>query len=293
MTGIARKVRVSASATAPLVLVLGLFALQTAACRKEPVRDVPGTFTFHGATIHPAALFDLYRSKEQRLDLAAYKSSLKYGEWDSQPGWFITEYEENLATGNKPFAAYAVFTNLDPFSPEAANQRELYIVSMTFDDGTQNEVDTLLLVEKQGSQLLLLRAWPEGTGCNGSIGGERIEGDNFFYTRELTPHSLLELTEPARRGAFDLSPNEDIEAGVLHCVGVASYVYNFAEDRDTLTSVRFDEDKRDTAPARTAGYRFQACFNALYNSYLEQGRILLSPKDLDEFGRAFQEQCIK
>jgi hypothetical protein len=280
------------AAGAAVLLGACLFALQSAACRKEPPRDIPGTFTFRGATIHPAALFDLYRSKERSLDLAAYKSSLKYGEWDTQPGWFITEYEENLATGNKPFVGYAVYTNLDPFSPEAANLRELYIVSMTFDDGTQNEVDTLMLLEKQGSFLLLLRAWPEGTGCSGAIDGERIEGDNFFYARQLTPLSLLELSEPARSGSLELSPNEDLEAGILHCVGTASYVYNFAEDRETLISVRLDEEKRDTNPARTAGYRFQTCFNALYNSYVEQGRILLSPKDLDDFARAFQEKCL-
>lgn len=280
------------AAAAAVLLGACLFVLQSEACRKEPPRDIPGTFTFRGDTIHPAALFDLYRSKEQSLDLAAYKTTLKYGDWDTQPGWFITEYEENLVTGKKPFVGYAVFTNLDPFSPEAANRRELYIVSMTFDDGTQNEVDTLMLLEKQGSLLLLLRAWPEGTGCSGAIDGERIEGDNFFYARELTPLSLLELSEPAKSGALELSPNEDLEAGMLHCVGVASYVYNFAEDSDTLISVRLDEETRDTNPARTAGYRFQTCFNVLYNSYVEQGRILLSPKDLDEFARAFQEKCV-
>lgn len=285
------KVRGTASGTAVLLGVC-LFALQFAACRKAPPRDIPGTFTFHGATIHPAALFELYRSKERSLDLAAYKTTLKYGEWDTQPGWFITEYEENLATGKKPFVGYAVFTNLDPFSPEAANQRELYLASMTFDDGTQNEVDTLMLLEKQNSLLLLLRAWPEGTGCSGGIDGERIQGDNFFYTRELTPFSLLELSEPAKSGALELSPNEDLEAGILHCVGVAGYVYNFAQDSDTLISVRLDEETRDTNPSRTAGYRFQTCFNALYNAYLEQGRILLGPKDLDEFARAFQEKCV-
>jgi len=43
----------------------------------------------------------------------------------------------------------------------------------------------------------------------------------------------------------------------------------------------------------TDKFRFQSCFNRVFNAYLAEGKKALSPKDVVEFARRFSDECVK
>jgi hypothetical protein len=271
---------VAAAFLAALALLGGAVA-----CKAPVAEDVPGEFTFRGTAVHPAAVSAMYRSGTGQIDLAAFKTSLAAGQWEAQPGWWVTEFEEDLATGRTPFFAYAAFAA--PLTGGA----ETYILSITFNAGEPADVDNILLLQKSGSWLGLIRAWEEGSACDGGIMAQRMEGDNFFYSRELTPAALLGLA--VLDTPLALNPNEDLEATNESCYAAANYVYSLTQDRADLISVRLYDEPAVDEKGRTEGYRYQSCFNRIYNAYLAEGKTALSPKDVDEFAARFRDECLK
>ena len=170
---------------------LALFAAAPA-CKTPVPADVPGEFTFHGVAVHPAAVKALYRSSTGLIDLAAFQTNLEAQQWEDQPGWWVTEFEEDPASGRSPFFAYAAFAG--PVSGGA----ETYILSITFNEGEPADVDNIVLLQKSGTMLGLVRAWTEGSACDGGILAERMEDDNFLYARDLTPAAFWS-SRPTRR----------------------------------------------------------------------------------------------
>jgi hypothetical protein len=255
------------------------------ACRRDAPVDEPGAFTFRGLPVHPAAVADLYRSPQGFIDLAPFPGPGRpeFGEWEDMPGWWIVEYGENLATGRIPFFAYAAFAG--PVSDNV----ETYILSITFDDGRAGDADNLLIVQKSGSALYLLGTWEEGSGCSGGIFAQRIEGDNFFYSRDLTPLDMLELATDVR---FDLTAHEDLEATADSCYASANFIFRILEGIEELVSIRLYDEPKPEDKGRTDLYRFQACFDRLFNAALAEGRIVLSPADLNDFAARFRDECL-
>lgn len=273
-----------AVAGAAALAALAMFAA-LAACRSAPVEDIPGEFTFRGLAVHPAAVSALYRSGTGTLDLAAFETRLPILQWEAQPGWWITEFEPDPATGRVPFFAYAAFAA--PLTGGA----ELYLLTITFNAGEPADIDNILLLQKSGDWLGLVRAWNEGSACNGGILSPRMEGDELFYSRELTPIGLLELAivDPP----LSLVPHEDLEATVTSCFAAANYVYSLTQDREDLISVRLYDEPAVDERGRTEGFRHQSCFNRVYNAYLAEGRTVLRPQELDEFAARFRDECLK
>jgi len=266
--------------------VLATFALLGAfsACKTKIAEDVPGDFTFHGQAIHPAAVSALYRSANGQINLDEFKTSLEASPWEDQPGWWITDFEEDPASRRAPFFAYAAFAG--PVSGGA----EIYILSITFNSGETADVDNLVLLQKSGSWLGLIRAWNEGSACNGGILAQRMDGENFLYSRELTPLDLLDLSLDVR---LDLTAQEDLEATSESCYAAANYVYSLTQDREDLVSVRLYDEPKIDEKGLTDKLRHQSCFNRVFNAYLAEGKTALAPKEIDEFARRFRDECIK
>ena len=262
---------------------LALFAAAPA-CKTPVPADVPGEFTFHGVAVHPAAVKALYRSSTGLIDLAAFQTNLEAQQWEDQPGWWVTEFEEDPASGRSPFFAYAAFAG--PVSGGA----ETYILSITFNEGEPADVDNIVLLQKSGTMLGLVRAWTEGSACDGGILAERMEDDNFLYARDLTPIHLLELAVGV---PLTLTANEDLESVNDSCVAAANYSYSLIEDRETLLSVRLYDEPLQDEKGRTERYRYQSCFNRLFNDYLAKGKNALTPKEVDEFAARFRDECVK
>ncbi len=275
--------RIGQARAIPLAVLAGLALVGgLAGCRSKPPADVPGDFTFHGTAIHPAAISALYRSPAGQIDLAAFKTNLQARQWEDQPGWWVADFEEDLATGRSPFFAYAAF------AAPASSGAELYVVSVTFNQGEPADIDNIVLIQKTGSRLGLVRRWDEGSACNGGIINERMEEDNFFYTRELTPVDLLGLSLEVK---LDLVPNQDLEATSQSCFAAANYVYDVTQDREDLTSVRLYDEPVQDEKGHTERFRFQSCFNRLFNEYLAQGKTALLAKDIEEFAAEFKAAC--
>ena len=263
----------------------GLLALigASAACKGKPPADMPGEFTFHGQAIHPAAISALYRSTTGQLNLAEFKTSLEARQWEDQPGWWATDFEEDIATGRSPFFAYAAFAG------PPGEGAETYVLSITFNTGEPADVDNLVLLQKSGDWLGLVRAWNEGSACNGGIISERIEGDDFLYARDISSIGLLDLALDVR---LDLTANEDLEATSESCVASANFVYNLTRDREDLVSVRLYDEPAVDEKGRTEQFRYQSCFNRIFNDYLERGKTALTPKEVDELAVRFRDECI-
>lgn len=268
-----------------LAALAGLVLLgAVTACKSKPPADVPGEFTFHGQAIHPAAVSALYRSATGQIDLATFKTNLEIRQWEDQPDWWVTDFEEDPVSGRKPFFAYAAFAG--PISEGA----ELYILSVTFNADEPADVDNLVLLQKNGSWLSLIRAWNEGSACNGGILAERMEGDNFLYARDLTPIGLLDLAVGV---PLDLTPNEDLEVTSESCSASANYVYSLTQDREDLLSVRLYDEPVQDEKGRTERFRYQSCFNRIFNDYLAKGKTALLPKEVDEFAARFRDECVQ
>jgi len=269
--------------TSMILAALALFGAFSA-CKTKIVEDIPGEFTYHGQAIHPAAIRALYQSADRQINLADFKTNLEARQWEDQPGWWVTEFEEDPISQKSSFLAYAAFAG--PVSGGAEN----YILSITFNADETADVNNLLLLQKAGSWLGLIRTWNEGSACNGGILDQRMNGENFFYSRELTPLDLLDLSPDAR---LSLNAYDDLEATSESCCAAANYVYSFARDREDLVSVRlYDEPKKDEK-GLTDKLRYQSCFNRVFNAYLAEGKTALAPKEVDEFARRFRDECVK
>lgn len=265
----------------PFFAALAIIAAAPA-CRKASP-DEPGAFTFKGEPVHPAAISALYRSSGGILDLAGFETDLEYRAWESQEGWWISDFDTDPLTGKAPFFAYAAF------AAPVGEGAETYILSVTFDTGETGEVDNLILLRKSGSRLELLRTWEEGRACNGGILAERVEGENFFYSRELTPIGLLDLAPGVR---LDVVAHEDLEATDDSCYGAANHVYNFTRDSQEMVSVRLYDEVQADEKGRTDRYRRQSCFNRVFNAFLAEGKTALKPSEIDDFARRFQAECL-
>lgn len=250
------------------------------------VQDRPGAFTYKGLAIDPEAVSGLYKSADGYLDLRNFTTGLTAQEWESQPGWLITWLVQDYSKGRKPYFAYAAFSDLDPSSVGNADRIELYVLSIKADDGASGETSNLMLVEKQGSMLIRRKVWHEGLGCSGGIGGETMNGEVFSYYRQLTPYMFIGL---AKAGGTDLVPNEDLNDGAGDCVAAADYVYNMADDREDMVSVRLNDDPLEGTPPSSC--RLQACFDQVYNTYVKNGRTALRQADVEEFANAFIKAC--
>ena len=277
--------RTIAATPAFLAALAGLALLGAfSACKSRPPADVPGEFTYNGQAIHPAAVSALYRSSTGQIDLAAFKTKLEAREWEDQPGWWVTDFDEDPVSGRSPFFAYAAFAG------QVTGGAELYILSVKFNADEPADVSNIVLLRKNGAWLNLVRVWTEGSACNGGVSNERIDKDNFLYSRDLTPVDLLGL---AAGVPLNLTPNEDLETTSESCSALANYVYDLTQDREDLLSVRLYDEPEQDEKGRTERYRYQSCFNRIFNDYLARGKTALTPKEVDEFAARFRDECVK
>ena len=254
-----------------------------AGCKAKLPADVPGEFTYHGVAIHPAAVSALYHSPTGQLDLAAFKTNLEARQWEDQPDWWVTDYEEDVTSGRSPFFAYTAFAG------PITGGTELYVLSVTFNSGEPADVDNIVLLQKNGSWLSVVRVWTEGSACNGGILNQRLENDNFFYSRELTPIDLLDLAHDTH---FDLTANQDLEATSESCFATANYVYSLTQDVETLSTVRLYEEPVQDEKGVTEKYKYQSCFNRIFNDYIARKQTVLTAKDVEDLAARFKSDCL-
>lgn len=154
------------------------------------------------------------------------------------------------------------------------------IVSYGSGGGT-GQFTSLMSIERAGAKVRVLQGFAAGDRCNGGISDAKIEGGTLKYGQNMTPIDFLQIADD---NPNDVQPYEDLEASAASCFAVARF-----ED-EKLTGVSLlplPADASDTAP-----YKYQACFNKLYNALLASGKKELSVKELKEFTKNFNEQCV-
>ena len=260
-----------------LAAILPVLVLLSACRSGQPVAE--GPFSYQGYPIHPAAIQAIYLAPGQTLDLARFRSEFRYAEWDERPGWYIVDFEENLETGRVPFFAYGLYASLN----------DLYLLAVSFNDGGEGLFDNLILVRRTGNGLAVAKAWEEGDRCNGGISGQRADGDYFYYARDLPPGDLLDLATEVR---LNVTPPDDLEETPESCFASASYRYSLAQDKEELLSVQLYDEEQEETGAHLRGYRYQACFNKVFNTYLRAGTVVLTPAGVNDFAREFEKQCV-
>ena len=85
----------------------------------------------------------------------------------------------------------------------------------------------------------------------------------------------------------------DLEATSESCFASANYFYSLTEDRENFVSVRLYDEPVQDEKGRTERYRYQSCFNRIFNDYLARGKTALTPKEVDEFAARFRDECVK
>jgi hypothetical protein len=243
------------------------------------VQKEKSPFTYLGKPIHPACIETLYQSKNNRLDLPTFLAGLDIRDWEERPGWLIAEYKEDVETGRTPFFAYKLL----------ANVQDRFLLLIRYNGGGTGTFDNILVIQKTKDQLFLLKALGEGDRCTGGIFEEKMIGNDFYYSRNLTPIDIIRLATETK---IDLTAYEDLEASARSCFGVAHYKYDLVDDKNELLTINLDEEKQDEE-GWTDRYQAQSCFNKIYNSYLKAKKTQLSLKDLNEFAKKFRDECLK
>jgi len=237
------------------------------------------SFTYLGKPIHPSSIETLYNSENKALDLKTLETKSDFQEWAERPGWLIAEYDKDVESGRTSFFAYKFL----------ANVQDRFLLLIKYSGGGTGTFDNILVIKKTQDQLFLLETLGEGDRCNGGISGEEMVGNDFYYSRNLTPIDIIRLATETK---IDLTAYEDLEASAISCFGLADYKYNLADDKNELMSVSLDGEKRDEE-GWTERYQAQSCFTKIYNSYLKAKKTELSLKDLNEFAKKFSDECLK
>jgi len=234
-------------------------------------------FTYLGKPIDPSAIDALYNAESKFLDLRSFKEVIPFGERTDNPTRII--YPKDANTGRTPFFDYGC----------VANVQDRFLLLIQYNGGGTGYFDNILVIKKTGTQLFLLKTLGEGDRCNGGISGEGMDGNDFHYSRNLTPIDIIRLATEVK---IDVTAYEDLEASAISCFGLAHYKYNLADDKNELMSVSLDEGKEDEKEW-TDRYPAQSCFNKIYNSYVKAKKTELSLKDLNEFAKKFSDECLK
>ncbi|MCK7482681.1 MAG: hypothetical protein M0C28_40340 [Candidatus Moduliflexus flocculans] len=259
------------------------------ACKTAPPADVPGR-------VHPSTAWRstrprssaLYRSARASasIDLAAFQTTLRSPAVGG-PARLV---------GGRPrggFLACGQFALLRLRRLRRAHLgggAETYVLSDHLQRRASRPTSTTSCsIQKSGSWLGLVRAWGEGSACSGGLHNQRMDGDNFLYSRDLTPVDLLELAQGVELG---LNAHEDLEAASDSCFAAANYVYNLIQDREDLVSVRLYDEPAVDEKGKTDALRHQSCFNRIFNDYLSRGKTALTPKEVDELAARFRDECL-
>jgi hypothetical protein len=235
------------------------------------------SFTYLGKPIDPSAIDALYNAESKSLDLRSFKEVISFGERTDNPTRI--NYPKDANTGRTPFFEYNFL----------ANVQDRFLLLIQYNGGGTGYFDNILVIKKTGTQLFLLKTLGEGDRCNGGISGEGMDGNDFHYSRNLTPIDIIRLATEVK---IDVAAYEDLEASAISCFGLAHYKYNFADDKIELMSVSLAEEKEDEKEW-TDRYQAQSCFNKIYNSYVKAKKTELSLKDLNEFAKKFRDECLK
>ncbi len=122
-----------------------------------------------------------------------------------------------------------------------------------------------------------------GDRCHYGIVSAKIEGDLLLYEQNTTPNNFFEIAS---------NPHQitGLESCSVCCAGVAEYSFHPESQETKLLYLKLDPEKRESP--QDGGDLFQACFDKIYNSYIERGLTKLDAQQIETFKEDFYKECL-
>jgi hypothetical protein len=127
-----------------------------------------------------------------------------------------------------------------------------------------------------------------GDRCNGGVNSSYEKDGMIYYSINMTPPDILAQAKAVK---VNIKPYADLEASARSCFADANYVYKPGEAYPQLVSINFLEKISDQSDW-TENYKYQSCFNKVYNQFIDQGISKLDAQGIEAFAQAFKQQCI-
>jgi hypothetical protein len=226
----------------------------------------PGLYRVDGKPV-PASCLEAFADQDKSIDLAhCGNPKLKPKVQDDTVGYDIPE------------GGYFYYRYLG----QADGVDVLY---MENSGGGSGEFTILSGVQRDGHLVRKVRDYAAGDRCNGGLSNAAGSNGHLTFDQNLTPYDLIALANPKTR----LDAYKDLEASATSCIAVS----HMAGDDKHWTGVTLTEDVLGDEQGWTSQYRYQACFNKLYNSWVKQGRDDMDRNGVMAFATAFASRCVQ
>lgn len=267
-------------------------------------------FSYNGKPVHPNCVFNPdntningingeYLPQNVTVDSSfnfnlAQCSTPIGGEYDEVTHSYTFPDENNSSTG---------FVQYDPILQKG----NIFVLKVTSSGGGSGVFDDIEVLRKEGDMILNLGyigAIMSGDRCNGGI--DNVAADThgvLSYEQSLTPFMIVSIGDPTTK----VKPYEGLEDSASSCVGLAHYTYMFDSQKAQLQNISIGSDSAsyETASSMntygkildqkgwTDQYKYQSCFNKVYNSYIDQDKTSLDQAGITQFAADFMKACVK
>lgn len=178
------------------------------------------------------------------------------------------------------------------YTPFTQSHNKFFLV-YTINTGGNSYYSTIVSVDKIDNTLQNPEVIsPVGDRCNGGITAVAVlSGSNtFMYRKYLTPIDIVKEGDINTK----LKPIEDLEASASSCFGQEYTKYNISKKNSYFGFVQLLNSTPVTdQPGWTDMYKYQSCFNTVFNSYGDANKNTLDKNGLNTFYNDFINQCFK
>ncbi|HKO17036.1 MAG TPA: hypothetical protein VJU87_12415 [Gemmatimonadaceae bacterium] len=169
-----------------------------------------------------------------------------------------------------------------------------FLVATEMWGGGSGEFSNLFWIRLGDRQIAIERDLAGGDRCAGGPSNYTVDRSSVRFDVSTTAQDIITLTGVA----LSDSVRDRLPSAYAACDGEAAYRYDLATGTKRLSSLTLDADIAATGSSESSGSAGstqdpQLCFDALVRRYVAQDRRVLSPAELQAFGRAFVTRCAR
>lgn len=167
-----------------------------------------------------------------------------------------------------------------------ADNQQYWIYTIN-NGGGSGEFTAINLVKRKNADTLAIKTIIGGDRCNGGIQDVQQQNNQLKFSVNLTAFDILALTN---ENPHQLKAYDDLAACAVCCFGKAYYEVNSSL---ALKLMYVELDTSDNFDDLSTQGKYQQCFNELFKQYVTQGKTKLNEAQLKQFGKEFNEKCVK
>ncbi len=260
-----------------LELVFLLVAAMLAGRSAIGADRLPSPLVVDGRPIDPTCLMTLANGDSSRLDPIdlrhCHRADIVVTHDSRDPGMIGFEYKEKDIPDAHPYFYYRF---LGAYHGHA-------LLFIEFSGGGTGQFTNLVGVDTNGSVLKPVEELAGGDRCNGGIYSATVNQGRLSYDERITPFDLIALAAATPR----MHADKDLESSAASCVAVVHHA------DQQWTSVTLSNPDWHDQQGWTEQYRYQACFNRIYRSYVAHGKTEMDRRGTARFGAAFGSLCLQ